>query len=143
MSELNLIPNPQVMLAQALIFASQFYIVNKFLVTPFSKLREKRNQATVGADLRSGELNQEIQTLSEAVQAKLGEAHGVIRSLRETERINAKAQRDGFVQKAQKEMSDLIQLTRKDIESNLLEERKKLDSLTKALVEDMYSKITQ
>lgn len=141
MSELSLIPNPQVMVVQAVVFLSQVYVVNKYLVVPFAKLKKLRTNATLGADSKSNEITSEIEKLSTHIKSSLSKASEEIKKVKETELIAAKKTRETSVAQAQKEMTELVNTARKEIFTNLQEEKKKLDPLVNKLADEVYARL--
>lgn len=141
MSGLNLIPNPPVMLLQAAIFVSQVVVVNKLFVKPFRELKRKREAGTVGAEQKSEKLSEEQEKLSIEIKKKMEELKGQLQSFREKERADAKIRRDREVQEAHSELTEFVTLSRNEIQGSLDEERAKLETVTKDLVEDLYRKI--
>ena len=141
MSDLNLIPNPQLMFAQALVFFSQVYVVNKFLVVPFARLKKLRSRVTVGADLKADELMREIKVVSGEIHTYLAKTQEDIKKIKEVERLDAKKIRDLEIAQAQKEMTDLISVARKNIQKDLQEERKKIQGSVSGFVDEIYAKL--
>lgn len=142
MSDLNLIPNPHVMVVQAVVFLSQVYAINKLLIVPFSKLKKLRVNATVGADSKSEELKNEIKVVSDQIRVRLSSMNEDVKKLKETSRVDAKKVRETEIARAHKEMTDLVSAARKSIQSNLDEERKKLGTLTDKFVNEVYAKVS-
>lgn len=141
MSELNLIPNPQLMLAQAVVFFTQVYVINRFLVVPFSKLKALRSSATDGADSKSEELAREIKLVSGEIQTLLSKTHEEIKKIKESGRLEAKKAREAEIAQAQKEMGDLVNEARKNVQKDLQEERQKIHSLSDRFADDLYAKL--
>ena len=141
MSDLNLVPNPQLMLVQTVVFLSQVYVVKKLFIAPFLKLKALRSNATVGADTKSEELRKEITVLSEHVRAQLSKTQDEIKKLKETQKNEANKVRETDLTDAYKQMSELVSTSRKNIQVNLQEERKKIGGLADKFVEEIYAKI--
>ncbi len=143
MSELNFIPNPQLMAAQTVIFISHIYIVKKFLVEPFLKIKNARDSLTVGAEHEAETLNLEIARISNLVQARLSSVHEQLAKVKVQTKLQAKKERETQINLAQQEMAGILQKARGDITRSLDLERKKVDSLVDRLVEDIYASIVR
>lgn len=142
LSDLSLVPNPQVMLVQAVVFLSQVYVINKFMVVPFARLKNLRANATVGAELKSDELKKEIKEVSEQIHGRLSAMGDDIKKLKEAASSDAKKVREAEIARAHKEMTDLVSSTRKSIQLSMEEERKKIGALTDKLVSEVYAKLS-
>ncbi len=142
MSELSLIPNPQLMLVQAVVFMSQIYVVNRFLVVPFSKLKGLRETATVGADTKVEELKNEIRALTQQIETRLSETSEQIKSSKESVRMEAKKKREQYLIQAQKDVVEMANSTRQEVLLNLQEEIKKIDTLASKYADALYTKIS-
>ncbi len=143
MSDLNLIPDPQIMAVQAIIFLSQIYVVKKFLVEPFSKLKRLREGATTGAESRSDELKREIAGLSRELEDRLNETYDNIKLIREKGKQDAKKAREHDIAQAHKEMTEIVHSARSAIKVNLQEERNKIPSLANTFIDEIYAMIAR
>lgn len=143
MSGLNFIPNPQLMAAQAVIFASHIYIVKKFLVDPFLKIKSARDSLTVGAEQEAEKLSAELTRISAVVQTQLNSAYEELARVKGQAKLQAKKEREAQVVKAQQEMTNILQESRREIKRNLETERKKVDSLVSGFVADIYLAIVR
>ena len=143
MSELNLIPNPQVMAVQAVVFLSQIFVVKRFLVEPYAKLKALREASTTGAESRSDEFKKEISLLSREIQAALNKTHEEIKLVRESAKADAKKIREKEIAEAHKQMSEMVQSARLEIKTNLQEERNKIRSFANTFVNEIYAMIAR
>ncbi len=143
MSDLNLIPNPQLMAIQAAFFVSQIVVVKCLFVDPYLKLKKLRDGATTGADSKAEELKNRVASLSREVHVAITKAHEEVRSIKEEGKVNAKKLREADLADAHKKMSELVRTARADVRANLQEERVKVRSFAGRFVEEFYAMIAR
>ena len=131
------------MLVQAFIVSAQVYVVNRFFITPYLKLKERRDGVTIGADSKRSELTSEVQKLAFRIQENLDNANTEIKKIRELELTKAKKTKEAIVSSAHKEMTDLVNEARKAAFKNYQEEALKTSSLVNQYTQELFSKISK
>jgi F-type H+-transporting ATPase subunit b len=87
---LSIMPDPILMVLQAIPFALLIFLLNKLLFAPFSEYLAERDQATVGA-------REEALKLQQRAQAHLAEYEKKLEAARaETQRIHAEARKEAL-----------------------------------------------
>ena len=71
MSSLNLTPDPQLMFAQATIFIANMYVVKRYLINPFMKIKEQRDALTDGSEHEAVRLEQESAEMLKTINEKI------------------------------------------------------------------------
>lgn len=134
MASLDLNPDINLMLVQAAVFASNLYVVNRFLVKPYLKLQEARSKETQGVKSMAREFEKESSSLERDINNKLKDV------LEEASQIRANIQR-----KAEQDYNDLVAKARKvseeevakvlsQIQTSVSEARKQLAKESEQLV---------
>ena len=133
MAGFNLVPNPVITVVQAGLFFVNMYIVKRFILDPYLKLRELRFGATGGSIEKAHSLNQE----SEKLQKNISDE---VKKLQEEITV----ERDKAVLEASKQKETILAGARKEAEATLVEMRdqisKEVDS-QRSQIPDQVQKI--
>lgn len=140
MSSLNLLPNPSVFLVQTGIFVANLYVVKKFMLEPYLKVKEKRDRITVGSHQHASSLNQENEKKFASIHQKLRDASDVIKE--KTAAIGAEAQRkrDGLLSSAEAEAKAFLSKAQKEVANELAQEREKIPTIVRQLSNNLFEK---
>ena len=141
MASLNLQPNLQLMLAQAAVFAANFYVVKKLFVSPYLKIKEKRDLFTTGR-IKSSEISiKECRDLEFQIEERLKNSREEVVVFCEKEKQEAIKQKNVVLTKAKEEAEKVLQKMRLEIQEKVKQENEKIASLAKPLADEVFQKV--
>ena len=133
MSGLNLNPNPAVLATQAAIFLTSLFAVKTLMVNPYLKIREKRQQSTLGSkNEASSILTSNAQALKNC-DMKIADAISEARSAAEKIKQTAVEQKQALLTKAQHEAQQTLKAMETTIVQTLANERQKIPQIVEQL----------
>lgn len=142
MSSLNLIPNPQVVVAQAAIFLAHIYVVNKLLLAPFLSLKSKQDAATNGSEQEAKILMEKYTQTALKVEQRLGLVLKESLDLKKRKKDEARQDQQRMLAAHTQKMESELSRFRQELSAAFLVEKKKISSITERVVDEIYRKIT-
>lgn len=143
MANLQLVPNPTVLVVQAGVFLSAMVVVKKLYVDPFLKLKDKRDAATTGNQDLASELLAKNEADKVTVKERISEASSEALQLISSAKKAATEERDAIVAKASAEAKERIQALSKEIAERLSEERARIPEVVAKLSATVYDRAIQ
>ncbi len=133
MSGLNLTPNPLVLATQAGIFLTSLYTIKTLMITPYLKVRGKRQELTVGSQSEAGSIlskNAETMTM---VESKIAQAVTEARQIGDKLRAAAQEERKTILAQAHSEAQRVMSAMEENIKSTLVQERQKIPNIVEQI----------
>ncbi|MBP6218167.1 MAG: hypothetical protein KA436_06250 [Oligoflexales bacterium] len=141
MSALNLIPNPQVMVAQAVVFFTNMYVVKKWIVNPYMRLQTERENKTVQLQLESNEKIELARIKSENLDLKISDLMKTV--LQEKKMRLEKSYNEALkhLEDAKRQSTEKSAALMAELSKNFSEERTKVEALSTSLLAEVMRKI--
>ncbi len=142
MANLDLVPDPKLVVIQASLFFSGIYVINRFFVRPYSAVLKKRADATFGSQEETSTLREQIRIAQEKISHQLEEFRCSIKASSEDLRARAQRERKTILAAAEQKALDIVVTFRKELEKERVEEARKLPELARALAEQLADRGT-
>jgi len=98
MAELNLVPNPTLLVVQGGVFLTNIWLINKLILKPYLKLKEARDRLTIGNQDATRSVHQEIELKSKTIKERLDKALDDARLTLNAARQEAEKQQEQMVE---------------------------------------------
>jgi len=139
MASLQLMPNVNVIAAEAAIFWTTCVVTKKLMLDPYLKLRSMRQAQTTGSQEYATRILAENDQAIDTIASKLSDSQNFISGMKKDIKSVAQAKRDEIVSAAEKDARDTITKMRDEVEKQLKEERAKLPNVISSLTDSVYS----
>ena len=141
MAELNLVPNPTLLVVQTGVFITNVWLINTLILKPYQKLKDARDQATVGNQDEAHRILKNIASMSAAIKQKTAEALEQARESIKSARDQAHKQQQQIVSAATDEAQKTLEGFRDELKRNLNAERERSKEIFGALSDELYKKL--
>ncbi|MDD9950548.1 MAG: hypothetical protein OXT67_03190 [Zetaproteobacteria bacterium] len=141
MAQLDLVPNPTIVMAQLGIFSAALVVVNKLYVAPYLKLRSARESRTEGRDANVKSLTQARQEKAEYLQQAMKHAYQEIALEKQKLHRQAVLDQDEIVKKAREESAAHFEQRRVAIQSQFEQARQDARTKVPELVDSLYRRL--
>jgi F0F1-type ATP synthase membrane subunit b/b' len=141
MAELNLIPNPTLLVVQSTVFLANVWIVNSFILKPYQKLKESREKLTTGRQDESKAVRVEIASRLDAMKQQTSAAFEQARQMLSSAREQAAARQAEILSAAHTEAEATLNQFRSALKSNLDQERAKAPQVVNELAGEVFKKL--
>jgi F0F1-type ATP synthase membrane subunit b/b' len=141
MAELNLIPNPTLLVVQSTVFLANVWIVNSFILKPYQKLKESREKLTTGRQDESKAVRVEIASRLDAMKQQTSAAFEQARQMLSSAREQAAARQAEILSVAHTEAEATLNQFRSALKSNLDQERAKAPQVVNELAGEVFKKL--
>jgi F0F1-type ATP synthase membrane subunit b/b' len=138
MATLNLIPNPPVLAVQAGIFLLNIVVVKKLMLEPYLKIRDRRDQLTVGSKDSAEKATREADTATAEIHTRLTGAATEAKAEREKLREVALERKATIVTKAEAEARATVAAAETEIKQAMAQEKTKVPAIVKQLTDEVY-----
>lgn len=138
MAAINLIPNPTVLAVQAGIFLVNIVIVKKLLLEPYLKVRDRRDQLTIGSKDAAERASRDAEAAATEISQALTQTSIEAKAAREKLREAALVKKTSIVSQAEAEAKATIAAAEQEIARNLEQEKTKIPAIVKQLTEEVY-----
>lgn len=138
MSSLNLVPNPQLMVAQAVVFFANLYVVKRLMVEPFLKLKEKREEKTTGSDVLAKNMMFECERKESEIEKKTASFFLENNENRKKIKDEARKKQQQLLSQSREENEQKIISYTKELRDSYEQEKKKIGSAVNSLSEEFY-----
>ena len=126
MSSLDLQPNLRLMMIQAGVFATNFFVVKHFFISPYMALKRARQKETEGAGEEAQAFTLKADELEKNIDLRLRRAFESAKAARQKAEEKAEQEHAKIVAQGKKRSHEHIAQVRKEIELALKQERQKL-----------------
>lgn len=141
MAELNLIPNPTLLVVQSTVFLANVWIVNSFILKPYQKLKESRDKLTTGRQDESKAVRVEIANRLDAMKQQTSAAFEQARQMLSSAREQAAKRQAEILSAAHTEAEATLNQFRVALKSNLDQERAKAPQVVNELAGEVFKKL--
>ena len=141
MAELNLIPNPTLLVVQSTVFLANVWIVNSFILKPYQKLKESREKLTTGRQDESKAVRVEIANRLDAMKQQTSAAFEQARQMLSSAREQAAKRQAEILSAAHTEAEATLNQFRIALKSNLDQERAKAPQVVNELAGEVFKKL--
>lgn len=141
MAELNLVPNPTLLVVQGGVFLANIWLIDKLILKPYLKLKEARDRLTVGNQDATRSIHQEIENKSKIIRERLDKALDAARLELNAARQEATKQQEQMVNLAQENLERDLDHFRTSLKITLLEERSKTSQVVEGVSTEIYKKL--
>ncbi len=142
-AEVNLIPNIGVMTTMMVVFALNLYIVKKFMLTPYLKLRDRRDSLTSGSQEQVKSIRENLTQMQQKIDASIRDAITAAKASAESQRLQAVQQGDQVIHAAKLEAAAGLKQTREKIAQRIIEQRSKLPHQINELGQLVYKQVME
>ena len=143
MARLELQPDFRMIVVQTGLFLANLYIVNKLFILPFLRLKNKRDEVTVGKRQAAKKQINEIEAIHQKIETRLSKALIESRRLREEKRNKALVKHKKIVSEARKDAEVHIRKIKEDIERVLQKEYSRIPEIVGELSERIYQEVVK
>jgi F-type H+-transporting ATPase subunit b len=126
---------------QVVLFVVLWLILSKILFRPYLQLLEQREYRTSGARHETEALESEGQRLRAEYEAKMAEVETAGETAKNAIVEEARKQRELIVNEAREHAARELEQVRREIDSQLQEERKRATAETATMAQDMAAKL--
>lgn len=126
MSSLDLQPNLRLMMIQAGVFATNFFVVKHLFISPYLALRNARKKETEGASEEAKAFVLKADELETKIDLRLRKAFESAKTSRQKAEEKAEQEYEKIVSEGKKRSHEHISQVRNEIELALKQERQKL-----------------
>lgn len=141
MAELNLVPNPTLLVVQGGVFLANIWLIDKLILKPYLKLKDARDRLTVGNQDATRSIHQEIENKSKIIRERLDKALDAARLELNAARQEATKQQEQMVNMAQENLERDLDHFRTSLKITLLEERAKTSQVVEGVSSEIYKKL--
>ena len=141
MAELNLVPNPTLLVVQGGMFLTNIWLINKLILRPYLKLKEARDRLTIGNQDATRSVREEIELKSKTIKERLDKALDDARLTLNAARQEAEKQQEQMVNLAQENLERDLEHFRTGLKITLLEERSKTAKVVEDISQEIYKKL--
>lgn len=139
MASLDLRPDLNLVLVQTAVFVSNLYVVKRFFVSPFLKLKEARLKETEGVKEKALLFQKEANALDSAINKKLKEALSEAQELRSSIEELAEEEQKKTLLLAKEKSEEEVNKVLAQVRDNLQAGRKQLAEESSRLVPKVCS----
>ena len=139
MASLDLRPDLNLVLVQTAVFVSNLYVVKRFFVSPFLKLKEARLKETEGVKEKALLFQKEANALDSAISKKLKEALSEAQELRSSIEELAEEEQKKTLLLAKEKSEEEVNKVLAQVRDNLQAGRKQLAEESSRLVPKVCS----
>lgn len=140
MADLNLIPDPKVLVVNTGIFLANLICVKKLFVEPYLELKSKRGANTTGNQEQSNRFLNQNEELEKQIDTTLNKAYEDSTELRKKLTLEAVSRREESLRNARLEADKLLEGVRESVSKALEAEKAKLPTVIEALSKEVYEK---
>lgn len=141
LSDLNLIPNPPLIVGQAAIFLINMVIVKKLMIDPYLALREQRMRATEGQSSEALRLENQAIAFQKEIDEKLRKAVQEGWDHVADRKKHASAAFSARVAAAKKDAANYVGDLRQHVHQQLAEEESKVADYVKRFADEVYATV--
>lgn len=141
MADLNLVPNPTVIAVQAGIFFTSLFVVKKLFLDPYTRLRERRLNATVGGKDAALNILKQNETDRQTINAQIASAIDRSRQVLADAKQKATDERQRLVSAAERDAKETLETIHRQLKDELSGERAKVPSTVKDLSGALFAKL--
>ncbi len=141
MAQLDLIPDPKIMVIQTGIFLANIYVVKKFYVEPYLKLKAKREFLTVGSQDQAQAAATEAGKLSAEIKARIDSFYSQSKAYAEDSRQKATLEQKAILHKAENEAKSTVEQTSSAIAQMLDEEKTKVPQIVDRISAQLFAQL--
>lgn len=138
-----LIPKPQVMAVQAVIFCAALVIIKKFIIDPYLKVRDKRESFTSGSKDQAKDLIKKSSDLDFKIESSLNKAREDSRQIKKEKYEAAIEQKEKIVSQADADAKATVGAMTENIKKQISEEKALIPAFVAQLTEQFYEKTLQ
>jgi len=141
MSQLNLIPNPAVLGAQAGIFVATIFVVKKLFLEPYLKVRDQRAAVTTGSQNESEQMLARCEEIAKKISDQIKDVGFEVAKIRDAKRQVANTEKDQIVKSAEQAAKNELAQLQKQIRDEIQSERSKIDASVKKLSDELFKQV--
>lgn len=138
MADINLVPDPQVIIGQGLAFGAAVYVVNKLILKPYLELRDRRALHTSGAKESSARMLEDIASKSLEIKETKSKIFGQINAQRAKYKEEATLQANEVIASARLAAENELKGFKKEIEQQLATERANVVTASKKICSEIF-----
>ncbi len=142
MADFNLVPNPVITAVQAGLFFVNMYVVKRFILDPYLKLRELRFGATGGSIEKAHTLNQESEKLQNNISEEVKKLQEEITAERDKALTEASTQKESLLAGARKEAEATLLSMREQISNEVDSQRSQIPDHVQKIYSALKQKIS-
>ncbi|MCY4381303.1 MAG: hypothetical protein OXC40_07040 [Proteobacteria bacterium] len=143
MAGINLNPDPYLIIGQGTLFAVSYVIVRRWIMAPYSKLRDQRAKVTTEVTYDLQDIYAKIEERTKQMDETTGQTLNKIQAMRKTAQEKAVQDARVVIAKAQEVSHQKFQQNSEKIATSLASERHKLTELAQPLAELVFHKVTR